>query len=55
MNYINLSFFVLQDLAGSEVKFDRQGDGLARYDILNYQRLYNSSGYQYKVALHSYI
>lgn len=39
-------------MAGSEVKFDRQGDGLARYDILNYQRLYNSSGYQYKVAFH---
>lgn len=39
----------LKDLAGSEVKFDRQGDGLARYDILNYQRLENSSGYQYKV------
>ncbi|TDG39737.1 hypothetical protein AWZ03_013841 [Drosophila navojoa] len=38
-------------LAGSEVKFDRQGDGLARYDILNYQRLDNSSGYQYKVYL----
>jgi len=40
-----------KDLAGSEVKFDRQGDGLARYDILNYQRLENSSGYQYKVRL----
>ncbi|EDW83550.2 uncharacterized protein Dwil_GK13663 [Drosophila willistoni] len=46
-NYLlNVSFI---DLAGSEVKFDRQGDGLARYDILNYQRLDNSSGYQYKV------
>ncbi|KAH8361312.1 hypothetical protein KR084_008914 [Drosophila pseudotakahashii] len=46
-NYLlNVSFI---DLAGSEVKFDRQGDGLARYDILNYQRLENSSGYQYKV------
>ncbi|XP_064537682.1 metabotropic glutamate receptor [Drosophila montana] len=46
-NYLlNVSFV---DLAGSEVKFDRQGDGLARYDILNYQRLDNSSGYQYKV------
>ncbi|XP_037729107.1 metabotropic glutamate receptor isoform X3 [Drosophila subpulchrella] len=45
-NYLlNVSFI---DLAGSEVKFDRQGDGLARYDILNYQRLENSSGYQYK-------
>ncbi|XP_017853726.1 metabotropic glutamate receptor [Drosophila busckii] len=47
-NYLlNVSFV---DLAGSEVKFDRQGDGLARYDILNYQRLDNSSGYQYKVV-----
>ncbi|XP_017155685.1 metabotropic glutamate receptor isoform X1 [Drosophila miranda] len=46
-NYLlNVSFI---DLAGSEVKFDRQGDGLARYDILNYQRLENSSGYHYKV------
>ncbi|KAH8391456.1 hypothetical protein KR215_004293, partial [Drosophila sulfurigaster] len=46
-NYLlNVSFV---DLAGSEVKFDRQGDGLARYDILNYQRLDNSTGYQYKV------
>nr|CAA67993.1 metabotropic glutamate receptor [Drosophila melanogaster] len=46
-NYLlNVSFI---DLAGSEVKFDRQGDGLARYDILNYQRQENSSGYQYKV------
>lgn len=40
----------LIDLAGSVVKFDRQGDGLARYDILNYQRLKNSSGFQYKVS-----
>ncbi|XP_044573571.1 metabotropic glutamate receptor isoform X3 [Drosophila ananassae] len=46
-NYLlNVSFI---DLAGSVVKFDRQGDGLARYDILNYQRLKNSTGYQYKV------
>ncbi|XP_053967763.1 metabotropic glutamate receptor-like [Anastrepha ludens] len=46
-NYLlNVSFI---DLAGSVVKFDRQGDGLARYDILNYQRLENSSGYHYKV------
>lgn len=31
------------------MKFDSQGDGLARYDILNYQKLENSSGYHYKV------
>lgn len=36
-------------MAGSQVKFDSQGDGLARYDILNYQKLENSSGYHYKV------
>lgn len=40
----------ITDLAGSEVKFDRQGDGLARYDILNYQKNVNSSGYHYKVG-----
>lgn len=40
--------FVL-DIAGSSVKFDRRGDGLARYDILNYQKLQNGTGYHYKV------
>ena len=37
---------------GSEVKFDAQGDGLARYTITNYRRLGGSSGnngYDYKV------
>lgn len=38
------------DIAGSEVKFDRQGDGLARYDILNYQKNSNASGYYYRVS-----
>jgi hypothetical protein len=38
-------------LAGSEVKFDKQGDGLARYDILNYQKLQNSTGYHYRVRV----
>ena len=39
---------------GSEVKFDAQGDGLARYTITNYRRLGGSSnnGYDYKVLLH---
>ncbi|XP_037925369.1 metabotropic glutamate receptor isoform X2 [Hermetia illucens] len=47
-NYLlNVSFV---DMAGSQVKFDSQGDGLARYDILNYQKLENSSGYHYKVV-----
>lgn len=43
--------FPFTDLAGSEVKFDKQGDGLARYDILNYQKLHNASGYHYKVNI----
>lgn len=38
-------------MAGSEVKFDKQGDGLARYDILNYQKLQNASGYHYRVSI----
>lgn len=47
-NYLlHVSF---RDLAGSLVKFDSQGDGLARYDILNYQKLNNSSGYHYRVS-----
>uniref|UniRef100_A0A1A9WYC5 G-protein coupled receptors family 3 profile domain-containing protein n=1 Tax=Glossina brevipalpis TaxID=37001 RepID=A0A1A9WYC5_9MUSC len=48
-NYLlNISFI---DLAGSQVKFDRQGDGLARYDVLNYQRVEpNSSSYYYKIV-----
>ncbi|XP_050497370.1 metabotropic glutamate receptor-like [Diabrotica virgifera virgifera] len=44
---LNMSF---TDLAGSPVKFDDSGDGLARYDILNYQRHLNSSGYHYRVS-----
>ncbi|XP_066247281.1 metabotropic glutamate receptor isoform X1 [Euwallacea similis] len=44
---LNLNF---NDLVGSPVKFDKSGDGLARYDILNYQRFPNSSGYHYKVV-----
>ncbi|XP_022243237.1 metabotropic glutamate receptor-like isoform X2 [Limulus polyphemus] len=42
---LNVSFM---DLAGSEVKFDEQGDGLGRYDIYNYQRIGNSSVFEYK-------
>lgn len=38
------------DIAGSSVKFDKRGDGLARYDILNYQKLQNGTGYHYKVS-----
>lgn len=50
MHYLATEIFVILDLAGSEVKFDSQGDGLARYDILNYQRVGNTSTYQYKVS-----
>lgn len=40
------------DPAGSEVKFDARGDGLARYTIMNYRRLPNSpNGYDYKVKI----
>lgn len=40
------------DLAGSEVKFDKHGDGLARYEILNFRKETNNNGtngYQYQV------
>uniref|UniRef100_A0A1A9Z264 G-protein coupled receptors family 3 profile domain-containing protein n=1 Tax=Glossina pallidipes TaxID=7398 RepID=A0A1A9Z264_GLOPL len=48
-NYLLNTSFI--DLAGSQVKFDRRGDGLARYDVLNYQRLApNSSSYYYKIV-----
>ena len=48
---ILLLLFCFLDPAGSEVKFDARGDGLARYTIMNYRRLPNSanSGYDYKV------
>lgn len=39
----------ISDSTGSPVRFDRRGDGLARYDILNYQKLTNSTGYHYRV------
>lgn len=41
---------LIADIAGSSVKFDERGDGLARYDILNYQRLINDTGYHYRVV-----
>lgn len=47
--FIQFSPSFCTDLAGSPVKFDHRGDGLARYDILNYQRLINASGYHYRV------
>lgn len=46
-----LYYISMTDIAGSEVKFDRQGDGLARYDILNYQKNANASGYYYRVNI----
>jgi len=42
------------DTAGSEVKFDEHGDGLARYEILNFRKGTNSNGangYHYRVRL----
>lgn len=38
-------------MVGSEVKFDSQGDGLARYDILNLQRNANGHGLHYQVRV----
>ncbi|XP_048512295.1 metabotropic glutamate receptor isoform X2 [Athalia rosae] len=49
-NYLlNVSF---TDAAGSEVKFDEHGDGLARYDILNFRKLdpNGTNGYYYRVV-----
>ncbi|XP_054164108.1 metabotropic glutamate receptor-like isoform X2 [Oppia nitens] len=44
-NYLlNVSFI---DLAGSEMKFDRNGDGLGRYNIFNYQQIPDTNQYQY--------
>lgn len=40
------------DAAGSEVKFDEHGDGLARYEILNFRKSKNgATGYHYRVRL----
>ncbi|KYN05154.1 Metabotropic glutamate receptor, partial [Cyphomyrmex costatus] len=57
-NYLlNVSFVVIQlyfaDAAGSEVKFDEHGDGLARYEILNFRKGTNNNGangYHYRVV-----
>ncbi|XP_057330958.1 metabotropic glutamate receptor isoform X1 [Microplitis mediator] len=49
-NYLlNVSF---TDSAGSEVKFDEHGDGLARYEILNFRKNDPniSNGYNYQVV-----
>lgn len=49
-NYLlNVSFI---DAAGSEVKFDEHGDGLARYEILNFRKSEHNgtNGYQYQVV-----
>ncbi|XP_014609016.1 PREDICTED: metabotropic glutamate receptor [Polistes canadensis] len=46
---LNVSFV---DSAGSEVKFDEHGDGLARYEILNFRKsnLSGNDGYHYRVV-----
>lgn len=43
---------IFVDLAGSEVKFDEHGDGLARYEILNFRKANQSgtNGYYYRVS-----
>ncbi|XP_076222677.1 metabotropic Glutamate Receptor [Nomia melanderi] len=49
-NYLlNVSF---TDEAGSEVKFDEHGDGLARYEILNFRKSDHNgtNGYHYRVV-----
>ncbi|XP_034175458.2 metabotropic Glutamate Receptor [Osmia lignaria lignaria] len=49
-NYLlNVSF---EDEAGSEVKFDEHGDGLARYEILNFRKSdqNGTNGYHYRVV-----
>ncbi|XP_033364661.1 metabotropic glutamate receptor [Bombus vosnesenskii] len=49
-NYLlNVSF---TDTAGSEVKFDEHGDGLARYEILNFRKsaTNGTNGYHYRVV-----
>ncbi|XP_015510635.2 metabotropic glutamate receptor [Neodiprion lecontei] len=46
---LNVSF---TDAAGSEVKFDEHGDGLPRYDILNFRKVdpNGTNGYYYRVV-----
>ncbi|XP_023289799.1 metabotropic glutamate receptor [Orussus abietinus] len=48
-NYLlNVSFV---DFAGSEVKFDEHGDGLPRYEILNFRKTNSgTNGYHYRVV-----
>lgn len=44
---LNVTF---EDMAGSVVRFDPKGDGLAPYRIYNYQRQANSSRYEYRAV-----
>ena len=41
---------ITKDLAGSEVKFDRNGDGLGRYNIYNYQQNSQDNSYSYELV-----
>lgn len=45
-------FEIVSDAAGSEVKFDEHGDGLARYEILNFRKSEHNgtNGYQYQAS-----
>lgn len=49
---IIILYTCVSDLAGSEVKFDEHGDGLARYEILNFRKDNQSgtNGYYYNVS-----
>lgn len=51
INRWHFCFLCHLDSAGSEVKFDEHGDGLARYEILNFQKANQSgsNGYYYRV------
>lgn len=42
----------VSDTAGSEVKFDEHGDGLARYEILNFRKsaTNGTNGYHYRAS-----
>ena len=45
----NFDCLACSDIADSIVKFDKSGDGLARYTIYNYQKNSHNNGYDYKV------
>ena len=46
---LNIYFFNFSDMADSSVKFDKNGDGIARYTIYNYQKRLSDGATDYKV------